>query len=262
MELRQTTREIIRSVEELSGFPVQVMEDPKLDVIAKVRMARHAMPAHFVIYKPVVGEPPDYAICYQCGFILRKFAVPPDKRFDLVSTPAGRDEVRRLLLAPDGIARRLGLKDQELAELQSQFLDGLLVHLHSIPLGLRVGAWIMAEYPELRELQKAQVLREIAQAEQTLDPQIRNLTPAKIYTSTQCISAAFALFWAAVYEKPDIKAPYRLHYERCGNELLAIWRGLPDDPAHDVELVDRWADRLGLAGWYTWIPYEGSGEAR
>ena len=39
VNLRQTTHDIIRLVEERSGFPVQVLEDPNLLVIAQVRMA-------------------------------------------------------------------------------------------------------------------------------------------------------------------------------------------------------------------------------
>jgi hypothetical protein len=209
-----------------------------------------------LIYKPVAGEPPDYLICYQCGFMLRQFSNPPDRRFDLASVPAAYDEVRRLLLAPDGIARTLGLSDAQVTPFGAQLLDGLLIHLHSVPRGLRVATWLVESYPEFRDLQKIQVMRELAQAKGTLNPQIRSMTPARIYTSTQCISAALAGFWAAALGKPDIKAPYRLHYEKCANELLTIWHELPDDPGHDIELVDRWADKLGLASWYQWVPYE------
>jgi hypothetical protein len=264
VQLRQTTREIIQSVEDLSGFPVQVLDDPKLTTLSAMSMARRGgslgvVPAHIVRYKPVPGESPDYLICYQCGFILRKFAVPPDQRFDLVDTAAGRGEVRRALLAPDGMARKYGLKDAQVAELQSMFLGGLLTHLLSIPIGLRVGAWLMTTYPELGELQQAVVRRELAAAREALAPQIREGTPAKVYTSSLCISAAFALFWATAYSQPDLQAPYRLKYEKGGTQLLTIWRDLPDDPAHDVELVDRWADALGLGSWYTWAPYEPPG---
>ena len=74
MELREITRDIIKQVEELSGFPVQVMQDPKLPTIATVRIARGKTAFHTVIYKPTIGEPPDYAICQECVFVLRKFA--------------------------------------------------------------------------------------------------------------------------------------------------------------------------------------------
>jgi hypothetical protein len=67
LELRQITREIIKSVEEISGLPVQVLEDPKLNTIAAVRMARGTMPAHIVLFKPVPGEPPTISSATSAG---------------------------------------------------------------------------------------------------------------------------------------------------------------------------------------------------
>jgi len=256
LELRQITREILKSVEETSGLPVHVIEEPKLGTLATVRMARGTMPAHVVLYKPMPGEPPDYLICYQCGFVLRKFAVPAELRFDLVDTTAAVDYVRTAMLAPDGVARKYNLQEPQIAELQNQWLQGLRIHLLSIPLGMRVAQWLANTYPELQAAQQVQVLRELAEAKAALSPKVRAITPAKVYTASQCISAAYAIFWAAICDSPDLKAPYRSRYEKVGDKLLAIWRELPDDPAHDVELVDRWADALGLAGWYTWVPYE------
>jgi len=63
MGLRETTRSIIALVEEVSAFPVLVSEDPNLQTLAVVRMARGGASAH-------------YLIAYQCGFILRHFAPP------------------------------------------------------------------------------------------------------------------------------------------------------------------------------------------
>lgn len=136
MELRQITHEILKSVEEVSGLPVHVMEDSKLSTIATVRMARGNMPGHVILYKPVPGEPPDYLICYQCGFILRKFAVPPEQRFDLTDTAAARNYVRTAMLAPDGVARKYGLGEAQVADLQKQFLQAALTHLLSIVVGI------------------------------------------------------------------------------------------------------------------------------
>ena len=43
---------MIRKVEELSGKPVHVMEDPQVKVMAVVTPARGAAPAHFLRYRP------------------------------------------------------------------------------------------------------------------------------------------------------------------------------------------------------------------
>ena len=109
MGLRETTRRIIALVEETSGFPVLVSEDPNLQTLATMRMARGGASAHTISYKPSPGTHPDYLIAYQCGFILRHFAPPPDQRFDLVAAKTGRELVGRLLSHPGGPASKLKL---------------------------------------------------------------------------------------------------------------------------------------------------------
>ncbi len=76
MGLRETTRRIIALVEERSGFPVLVSEDPSIQTLAAVRMARGGAAAHTISYRPSPGAQPDYLIAYQCGFILRHFTPP------------------------------------------------------------------------------------------------------------------------------------------------------------------------------------------
>lgn len=257
MNLRQTTREIIKLVEERSGFPVQVLEDPDLPVIAQVRMARGTVPAHFILYKPSSGESPDYTICHQCGFILRFFSDPPERRFELAGARAGHAEIEKAVLAPDGPARRFELGGDEITQLRSYLMSSIMVHLRSIPIGLRVSVWLADAYPELAELQCAQVMNELALAKATLKPDIHEATPDVVYKPTEIINAAFALFWAQRYNQPEIAAPYRFAgYEKDGQALLKIWHELPDDPLNDKELVDTWADYLGLRNWYTWVAYE------
>ena len=63
LALREATREIIRLVEEVSGIPVQVTEDPNLQTIASARMARRGiLPQQLIVYKPVREETLDYLI--------------------------------------------------------------------------------------------------------------------------------------------------------------------------------------------------------
>jgi hypothetical protein len=83
MGLRDVTRAILAQVESTSGYPVLVTEDRSLRTLASVRMARGKATAHVVTYNPTASSQPDYLIAYQCGFILRFFAVPVSERRDL-----------------------------------------------------------------------------------------------------------------------------------------------------------------------------------
>ena len=256
MELRKITRDIIQQVEEISGFPVQVTQDGKLQNIATVRIARGNNPFHFVIYKPNAGEPPDYAICHQSCFIIRKFSVPQSDRFDIASSEAGTIQVEKLLNTPTGVAFRYGLKKESVQQLRDQLLQGLIVHLLSVPTGLRVSAWLEENYPELSDLQRKHVDKELAIGKVNFEDNIKGLFPPQIYKATMSISAAYALYWSQKYNDPKIFAPYRFDYRKSADELLSVQQAISSDPAHDRELVDAWGEILGLTSWYRWVPYQ------
>jgi hypothetical protein len=152
---------------------------------------------------------------------------------------------------------KLRLPPQRAAGLRDQLYDGLLLHLRSIPIGLRVSEWLAQRYPELTSAQEASVRKELDQAQATLRPELKEMMPAKVYDATQVINAAYAIFWAEKWGQDVYVNPYRLYrYEKGGRKLLNIWKDLPPSPAFDQELIDAWAAALELQGWYIWIPYQ------
>jgi len=50
MKLRDTTKNIISKLEEVSGYPVQVVEDKSLATFAALRIARGILPAHILSF--------------------------------------------------------------------------------------------------------------------------------------------------------------------------------------------------------------------
>ncbi len=256
MKLRDTTRALLRHVETETGFPVEVIEDASQSSLATVHMARDPMPCHVIRYRPAADPVPDYLVCYQCAFILPFFPPPPKQPLDLSLAPAGREAVLQALRSPGASFAQHSLSQSRLAEFQAQLCQGLLVHLRSIPIGLRVAAWLAQRYPELREAQQIVVLRELGEAKATLAPHIREATPPVIYRPIQAINAAYAFYWAEQYGRRELAGPYRgADFEAEGRTLLHIWQELPDDPSSDRALIDAWATHLGLTGWYEWLPY-------
>lgn len=257
MPLLEVTRDFLARVEEETGFPVKLTEEPDLPTLAKIRPARGNVSAHFVQYKPTRDESLDYLICQQCGFVLRLFAQPPAQRYEFGGTAAGERAVLRLVSDPQSKLAQLGLEPAQLGQMAVSFYGGLLTHLRSVPIGLRIADWIFDRYPGLRASQRAAVLKELADAKATLQPSIREITPERILHPTMAINAALALFWADKYGMRELAGAYRGGpYESDGSALLKIWLEVPAEPAHDMELVDRWAARLQLTDWYQWAPYE------
>ena len=133
----------------------------------------------------------------------------------------------------------------------------MITHLRSVPVGLRVSEKLTLDYPELLALEAVNVEKELAIAKESLSTRVREMMPAEIYEPTQTINAAYALFWAERLEKPVVVNPFHLAgFDTSGQQLLGIYESVPGDPAHDCELIDRWAEYLKVRSWYSWLPYQ------
>jgi hypothetical protein len=255
MSLSEITQKVLRLVETRSGIPVDVEPDPGLPgtLLAKVVMARGTLNLHRVSYRPDSSLAPDYLICKQAGYILRLFDTPPEKRFDFAGSSEGLAAVERLVNAHP-VAKMM--PPEALPKFCQILYDGLMFHLRSIPVGMRVDRWLATEFPALAESQKASALREVQDSVTTLAPQHRQVSPQKMFDATQAISAAFASFWAGRLNQPQLALPFKAAgYFQAGQELLSIWESTPDIAENDRAIIDGWAEKLGIAGWYQWVPY-------
>jgi hypothetical protein len=258
LKLREVTRKNISSLEEKSGYIVNVSEDPALPTLATIRIARGNLPAHILSYRlGAKNETPDFAICWQCAFALRMYECPPEQRYLIASSVEGDQALDVILKAPGGITQKYRLNKTQLESFQQQLLGGLITHLRSVPIGLRVSEKLTLDYPELLELEAPHVEKELAIAKESLSTHVREMMPAEIFNPTHYINAAHALFWAGRLEKPVIVNPFHLGgFEGYGQQLLNIYESVPSDPEHDCELIDRWADHLKIRSWYSWLPYK------
>lgn len=249
MSLLDCTRKILSVTEQISGRPVRVQEDRTLTVLATVKMARGSAPMHLISYRPIAGSPPDYHICYQCGFVIRLFETPPDARFDFGLSPEASAKMDSWLVDSSVPSQARSAKDM--------LTSGLLTQLRSVPIGLRVDDWLWSVCPDLREDQIASCRLQIRDNAQVLTPSVRHSFPKRVVAANTAMNAAFALFWATKLEDPSIILPYRsIGADIDGKVLLDIFGKVESKPTGDCGLVDRWADQLGLLGWYRWVPYK------
>lgn len=258
MKLREVTRKAISLLEEKSGYLVTVMENPSLATLATIRVARGNLPAHILTYKPGTrDETPDFAICWQCAIAMRMFECPPDQRFLIAGNSEADRAISVILKAPRGFVDKYRPNKAQLESFKEQIIGGLITHLRSVPIGLRVSEKLTIDFPELLDLETKHVDKELAIARESLSPRIKEMIPSEVYNPTQYINAAYALFWAERLEKPEIVNPFHLdRSDGYGQQLLNIYESIPEDPTHDYELIDQWADYLGIRSWYSWVPYQ------
>ena len=244
------THQIIRDLEERSGFPVSFFEDHSLQLLATIRTGTPSNPVHIIRYRP--GEQtPDYQIAFEAGYALRMFARPPEKRFHLSGNDQYRtqvvDEVREL--NPD-------LDSATAESLGAQLFDGLLRQLRSCPTGLLVDLWIYRSYPSLRGLQAASLEAQAMENAQCLSKHIERSYPRIVVQGNRAMNAAHAFFIADLLDQSHLAVPYRsAGLEVIGRDLLSDVTTQPADEIDDQALIISWADRLGVSDWLKWLPF-------
>lgn len=150
-------------------------------------------------------------------------------------------------LANGGIAPRV------LSEVFALIYAGMVRQIANVPIDLRIETWLYREHPALREVQRRSLLGQLREGVQALAPQIERVTPPTVFRASNAMNCAFARGLMRMYDDPTLAAPYRdTAFWEPGGALLALVDATRDDAEGDMAVVDRWAEILGVRGWYRW----------
>ncbi len=240
-------------LESLSAKPVLVHRDPSCAGHASISIASVDAPAHLLRYKPEFESELPYLSAFQCGMALRSIQAKTANRFDLASAPAMGQEAKHLI---EEHLRKTGsdMPILMVPQLCQQLGHGLGLQLRSMPIAIRVDEWLYRDYPDLADLQRKSIQRQLQEAMHALGPSVRAFAPQRIIDANVGMSSAFAKFWAATWNEPEVALPFTsAGYGKIGDELLGLVHSLDRSPDGDRELVNQWAERLGLASWFQTI---------
>jgi hypothetical protein len=249
LSLIELQREFIRRVEAASGKPVILQSDPKFAGHATIKIATKDQPAHLLRYKPEQKEVLPYLVAYECESALRTIEADPATQFNLASKPNMLQDVLDLMKrhhsGKDDIPSHL------VPQLASQFGNGLGLQLRSMPITMRIDKQIHDAHPELSELQHESIDRQLQENMGALSPRAKVLSPDEIIRPNAIMNAAFAKFFAGLWNAPMVFAPYvAAGYGEAASALLAFHEQIPASSNHDRELVDAWAKYTGLDRWF------------
>lgn len=249
LKLLPETTNLVTQLEQLSQRPVEFMRVDSLPVLASIKLARNGALYHILQYRPS-NSPLDYYIAQQVGIVLRMFEQPEGQRFDFSSDGSGEKALESIIKASTGISSK------DMAEFP-MFVKSLhqwaLMQLRSIPIGMRVDAWLFESFPNMREFIKDGLAEQQQMNAEMLGMQFGTLKPP---SNQFAIATAYALFTDRLlgtsYSAP-FKAAGALEE---GIELLVIFDQMQHSSEYDIQLVNAWARQLGMQGWYQWIPYQ------
>ena len=249
LDLRELQNQFIERVEAASGKPVILLSDPKFAGHATIKIATKDQPAHLLRYKPEQVEVLPYLVAYECEFAIRTIKADPSTQFNLASKPNMLKEVLELMQrhhqGKDDIPSHM------VPQFAKQFGNGLGLQLRSMPITIRIDKLLHDAHPELTELQHESIDRQLQENMGALSPRAKVLTPDEIVRPNASMNAAFAKFFAGLWNAPMVFAPYvATGYGEAASALLAFHEQIPASSDHDRELVDAWAKYTGLDRWF------------
>ncbi len=249
LKLLPETTNLVTQLEHLSNRPVEFMRVDSLPVLASIKMARNGASYHILQYRPS-NNPLDYYIAQQVGIALRMFEQPEGQRFDFSSDGSGEKNIETIIK----VSVNLSLEDRKLLPM---FVESVhqwaLMQLRSIPIGMRVDAWLFESFPNMRESIRNGLAEQQQMNAETLGMQVGGLLPP---LNQFAPATAFALFTDRM-----LGTSYAIPFKAAGamedgKLLLNIFDQMQNSSSYDIQLVNAWAKQLGMERWYQWIPYQ------
>jgi hypothetical protein len=184
-------------------------------------------------------------VASQLQFLVRTFTCPAAERWDIVSTDGEQDA---------GIkAMGLGVFSEPFAR---QMISIIITQLRTYSIGFRVDDWIWENRPGLRQQQEAEIRSQLAENERALAPETRAKFPKPLVDANSTMNALLAIRWGERLQEPRFAIPFvAMGYRGKAGELRAILDEIPDDPANDRMMIERWAAVVGLSGAFHFKPY-------
>ena len=260
-----------RMIERESGYPVEIVEDKLPGGIAgRAQMAwKHGRDRHVVTVRkspppqPVPLAFTSHLVAHELTHIRLETEARRVGRNRFFTTTAETHARAMRALAPD--LRRIeqqGHRPDAVERMVADFVAGTCGLLFNTPLDLLIERRLDAELPALRPLQILSLVQLASEARAaTINPEIRRLTPPRILRATSAFNGAQALLLDDLSGGATrCWGPYqRLETAELSQKLWRHWQQRQPalTPGDEYDLVDEFADLVGLREWYVWKPDPG-----
>jgi hypothetical protein len=254
-------------VETLSGFPVRVFAEDTPDGTTGVAQIawKHGREYHVIKHTP--SAPPHVAlhlIAHELTHIrLESLARRESKNKFFALTAATRETAIRSIASDISRLEKDGYPHESIEQVILQLVEGMCRFLFNCSLDVIIEHYLRERIPDLRHAQFVSLGKmAVEAAKSTMNPEVRKLTPRKILEATTALNGAYAILLDEFNERAtNFTAVYQKHDTFVLSKKLAgHWRTRQRQlgPGDEYNLVDEFADMLGLRGWYEWKPDTGA----
>jgi Flp pilus assembly protein TadD len=248
-------------LENLSGYPVRVIEgDFKDKTTAIMQMAwKHGRDHHLIKHRS--GLPEDL-LTHQTAHELTHLQLEAEARKagrNKFFTTTDRTEQAAFQRVAGDIQKmvRKGYPAEASQGLATALIRGLAGFLFNCPLDMIIETRLRDRLPALSATQFVALRMGVRDAlESNTNPKILEVTPKLILRAGLALNGAYCLFVDELYCGAT---NYAAHYQRSeafqlSQRLIQHWRARSPQlgPGDEYNLVDEFADIVGLRDWYEW----------
>lgn len=239
-----------------SGAAFRFEERENHPVQATVSMAGRGETSNRVLYRRNHDDGINHAVAGGCAHHLRLFEAPEKMRFVPVSS---RRTLMTFLMEEEEDLRRLSsvFGREKIREMAVMWYEGAVFQLTKMPPDIMVEKELYDTLPELRAIQARMLHLQWRSAVNVLTPDARQYMPKRIHFAANVMNFAFFKILED-HLRLDWTAPYlKTIFLFDGGDLAEITRReYGEGHAGDRAMIDRWAAKVSLEGWYEWVPWE------
>jgi hypothetical protein len=242
---------ILQQTEELTGRPIEFVQDDSLSILASVRMARSFMPAHTIRFRKADPVLLAHLIAHECGHMQRMFSAAPDKRLVPVTKPKHTDLVSRILAADPPVVLD-GMDERATRELFTIWHQGMV----NLNVDYRIESWLYREYPGIRPNQEKSIGLQAQMAVAGLTPNVKRVTPRLVYEGSNAMNYAFFRSLDIIFDQNLVRDYTDAVIVELGKRLAAVLEKPDTGFEGDVRESNQWAATLGIGDWFDWQAFE------
>lgn len=256
LSLIAPVHEILEKVKQATSKEIQFVEREELPTYAGLRMARADMPSHIIFVKREHDKIINHLIAHECGHVLRIFGVPKEKR--LIART--NDPIKLNALSQiEGEIQELSavLPFDRLAQVVNLWYDGTVRQVTNFPPDIMIEKWLYDNYPELREYQLASIRKQQQEALSGLGDEAEKISPPTFINLSNIMNYAFFRILGLHIGTNFVKAFTNMKYLEKGKKLAVLTEaGYVNTHEGDIEMVNKWAQFLGISNWFEWSCFE------
>ena len=251
-------KSILLEVEEITKKKIEFIEKEDLPTYAIVKIARKNMPSHLIVHKREHNEIINHLIAHECGHIIRIYQSSEEKRL----IPMSNDKTKLNALQEiendvNALSKKLPFNQLSMPKVVNMWYDGLIKQLTNLPPDIMIEKWLYDKYPNLRPYQLESIKKQLKEAIIGLSNEVRELTPKKIWDSSNTMNYAFLGIIGLHFGTNFIKPYNNSGFEEKGKKLAKLAEeNYVDNYEGGIQVINKWAEFLDLKSWFEWTDFE------